>query len=172
LDSPLLAANLAGPEVNDAAVIMVQGRCGRRPTELPQHFTTFRASPPRAVSLYLSFMSAPVSRIDLIALSRDTWCSPSPRTASRAAVIALIDATAFRQQKAYDPVLVRLGQEAGRSGALRRGPRLALAAGGRVGDGLLVKLVNAGAEKGAVGDGRGIAALLVAADHAHDRPGP
>ncbi len=47
-----------------------------------QHSTTLRARPPRAVSLYLSFMSAPVSRIVLIALSRETWCCPSPRMAS------------------------------------------------------------------------------------------
>ena len=35
---------------------------------------TFTASPPRAVSLYLTFMSAPVSRIVLITLSRLTMC--------------------------------------------------------------------------------------------------
>ena len=33
---------------------------------------TLTARPPRAVSLYLSFMSAPVSRIVLIALSSET----------------------------------------------------------------------------------------------------
>lgn len=37
-----------------------------------QHSTTLRASPPREVSLYLSAMSAPVSRIVLIAVSRLT----------------------------------------------------------------------------------------------------
>ena len=43
------------------------------------------ASPPRAVSLYLVFMSAPVSRMVLMTLSRLTWCVPSPRSAMRAA---------------------------------------------------------------------------------------
>jgi hypothetical protein len=37
-----------------------------------QHSMTLTARPPRAVSLYLSFMSAPVSRRVLIALSSDT----------------------------------------------------------------------------------------------------
>ena len=37
-----------------------------------QHSTTLSARPPRAVSLYLSFMSAPVSRMVLTALSSDT----------------------------------------------------------------------------------------------------
>ena len=37
-----------------------------------QHSTTLSAKPPRAVSLYLSFMSAPVSRMVLTALSSDT----------------------------------------------------------------------------------------------------
>ncbi len=37
-----------------------------------QHSTTLTASPPRAVSLYLTFMSRPVSRIVLMALSSDT----------------------------------------------------------------------------------------------------
>jgi lysyl-tRNA synthetase class 2 len=36
-----------------------------------QHSTTFSARPPRAVSLYFVFMSAPVSRIVLITWSRD-----------------------------------------------------------------------------------------------------
>src|SRR5215471_17919824 len=63
---------------------------------LNQHSTTLSARPPRAVSLYLSFMSAPVSRIVLIALSSETWCSPSPLIAMRAAVIALTDAIALR----------------------------------------------------------------------------
>src|SRR5919106_760606 len=57
------------------------------------------ASPPRAVSLYLSFMSAPVSRMVLIALSSGTWCRPSPRTAIRAAVMALTEPTAFRSMQ-------------------------------------------------------------------------
>ena len=42
------------------------------PTESAQHSTTLSARPPRAVSLYLSFMSAPVSRMVLTALSSDT----------------------------------------------------------------------------------------------------
>ena len=37
-----------------------------------QHSITLTASPPRAVSLYLVFMSAPVSHIVLITLSSDT----------------------------------------------------------------------------------------------------
>jgi hypothetical protein len=37
-----------------------------------QHSITFTASPPRAVSLYLVFMSAPVSRMVLITWSSDT----------------------------------------------------------------------------------------------------
>ncbi len=44
---------------------VVQGTSG-------QHSMTLTARPPRAVSLYLSFMSAPVSRIVLIALSSET----------------------------------------------------------------------------------------------------
>ena len=39
-----------------------------------QHSMTLTARPPRAVSLYLTFMSAPVSRIVLITLSRLTMC--------------------------------------------------------------------------------------------------
>ncbi len=38
-----------------------------------QHSMTLTASPPRAVSLYLAFMSAPVSFIVLMALSSETW---------------------------------------------------------------------------------------------------
>ncbi|SFJ55217.1 hypothetical protein SAMN05192543_10889 [Paraburkholderia megapolitana] len=37
-----------------------------------QHSTIFTASPPRDVSLYLVFMSAPVSRIVLMTESSDT----------------------------------------------------------------------------------------------------
>ena len=55
-----------------------------------QHSMTLTARPPRAVSLYLTFMSAPVSRIVLMTLSSETRCCPSPRSASRAAVIALM----------------------------------------------------------------------------------
>src|SRR4051794_10263941 len=39
-----------------------------------QHSTMFTARPPRAVSLYLIFISAPVSIIVLITLSRLTVC--------------------------------------------------------------------------------------------------
>src|SRR5690606_26092040 len=48
-----------------------------------QHSMTFTASPPRLVSLYLSCMSRPVSRMVLITLSSDTLCLPSPRSAMR-----------------------------------------------------------------------------------------
>ena len=37
-----------------------------------QHSITFNARPPRAVSLYFVFMSAPVSRMVLMTLSSDT----------------------------------------------------------------------------------------------------
>jgi hypothetical protein len=47
-------------------------------TRIPQHSTILTARPPRAVSLYLIFMSAPVCIIVLITLSRLTVCSPSP----------------------------------------------------------------------------------------------
>jgi enterochelin esterase-like enzyme len=47
----------------------------------------------------------------------------------------------------------------------------ALAVGRLVGDRLLVELLNAVAEEGAVGNRGGVAALLVAADHAHDGAG-
>src|SRR5882757_6350334 len=62
----------------------------------PQHSMTLTASPPRAVSLYLTFMSAPVSRIVLITLSRLTTCVPSPRSAIRAEWTALTEAIALR----------------------------------------------------------------------------
>src|SRR5215471_3586027 len=41
------------------------------------------ARPPWDVSLYFESMSAPVSRIGLITLSRLTWCSPPPNRAIR-----------------------------------------------------------------------------------------
>ena len=56
----------------------------------------FTASPPRDVSLYFTFMSAPVSIIVLITLSRLTLWVPSPCRASRAAVIALTEPMALR----------------------------------------------------------------------------
>jgi hypothetical protein len=43
-----------------------------------QHSTMLTASPPRAVSLYLIFMSAPVCIIVLMTLSRLTVWRPSP----------------------------------------------------------------------------------------------
>src|SRR5215211_4538931 len=46
-----------------------------------QHSIMFTAKPPRAVSLYLVIMSAPVSRIVLMTLSSETLCVPSPRSA-------------------------------------------------------------------------------------------
>ena len=42
------------------------------PLAMPQHSTMLTASPPRAVSLYLVFMSAPVSRMVLMTESSDT----------------------------------------------------------------------------------------------------
>ncbi|CAB3758632.1 hypothetical protein BPA30113_03322 [Burkholderia paludis] len=42
------------------------------PPSLRQHSTMFTAKPPRDVSLYFVFMSAPVSRIVLITESSDT----------------------------------------------------------------------------------------------------
>src|SRR5690606_16494223 len=71
--------------------------CDRvRPGMAPQHSMMFTASPPRAVSLYLTDMSAPVSFIVLMTLSRDTLCEPSPRSAIRAAVTALTAAMPLR----------------------------------------------------------------------------
>src|SRR4029450_772523 len=64
-----------------------------------QHSMTLTARPPREVSLYLIFMSAPVSRIVLIALSSDTLWLPSPRTAMRAALMALLLAIALRSMQ-------------------------------------------------------------------------
>ena len=49
----------------------------------------FTAKPPRAVSLYLVFMSAPVSRIVLMTWSKLTVWLPSPCKAMRAAKIKL-----------------------------------------------------------------------------------
>jgi LysR family transcriptional regulator (chromosome initiation inhibitor) len=61
-----------------------------------QHSTMFTARPPREVSLYFTFMSAPVSRMVLMTLSRLTWWVPSPCSAMRAALMALTDAMALR----------------------------------------------------------------------------
>src|SRR5690349_13627780 len=75
---------------------------GRRPgrgPECAQHSTMLTARPPREVSLYLIFMSAPVSIMVLTTLSRLTVCVPSPCRASRAAVIAFTEATAFRSMQ-------------------------------------------------------------------------
>src|SRR5262249_3186420 len=62
----------------------------------PQHSTTLTARPPLAGSLYLLAMSAPVSRIALIAASSDTWGEASPASARRAAVVALTLPIAWR----------------------------------------------------------------------------
>src|SRR5690606_2288453 len=51
-----------------------------------QHSMTFTARPPREVSLYLSCMSRPVSRMVLMTLSSETLCLPSPRRAMREAL--------------------------------------------------------------------------------------
>jgi hypothetical protein len=71
---------------------------------ISQHSTILTASPPRAVSLYLIFMSAPVCIMVLITLSRLTVCRPSPWSASRAAVIAFTEATAFVRCKESERV--------------------------------------------------------------------
>jgi len=65
----------------------------------PRHSTIFTASPPRAVSLYLVIMSAPVSRMVLMTWSRLTWWVPSPRSAMRAALMAFTDAMALRSMQ-------------------------------------------------------------------------
>src|SRR5690349_7473913 len=92
-----------GDRVDDAGSLRATYRQGEGAHRVPQHSTTLRGSsttlsakPPRAVSLYLTLMSAPVSRMVLIALSSDTWWVPSPCRAIRAAVIALIEPTALR----------------------------------------------------------------------------
>src|SRR5450756_815488 len=54
------------------------------------------ASPPRDVSLYFVFMSAPVCRMVSITSSNDTRCVPSPRSASDAAATALLAPNALR----------------------------------------------------------------------------
>src|SRR6185436_9485850 len=64
-----------------------------------QHSITLIARPPREVSLYFDFMSAPVSRMVLITRSRETTCEPSPRSAMRAALIALTDPMALRSMQ-------------------------------------------------------------------------
>ncbi|HET7476426.1 MAG TPA: AAA family ATPase [Dermatophilaceae bacterium] len=70
----------AVPELSsltDEAAKLGRGRAAREPSQgadavSGQHSMTLTASPPRAVSLYFTLMSAPVSRIVLIALSNDT----------------------------------------------------------------------------------------------------
>ena len=57
------------------------------------------AKPPREVSLYLSFMSRPVSRMVLITLSSETWCLPSLFKAMRLALIALTEPIALRSMQ-------------------------------------------------------------------------
>jgi hypothetical protein len=60
---------------------------------------TSTASPPREVSLYLTFMSRPVSRMVLMALSRLTLWLPFPDSAGRAASMALTLAMALRSMQ-------------------------------------------------------------------------
>src|SRR5690348_16415452 len=64
-----------------------------------QHSTTLTASPPRLVSLYLSFMSRPVSRMVLMTLSSDTRCLPSLRIAMRWALMAFTEPIALRSMQ-------------------------------------------------------------------------
>src|SRR5690606_8843773 len=64
-----------------------------------QHSITLTASPPREVSLYLSRMSRPVSRMVRMTLSRLTLCLPSPRRAMREALIALTEPIALRSMQ-------------------------------------------------------------------------
>src|SRR6185437_16171449 len=64
-----------------------------------QHSTTFTANSPRDVSLYLSFMSRPVSRMVLMTLSSDTRCLPSLRIAIRCALMALTEPIALRSMQ-------------------------------------------------------------------------
>jgi len=68
----------------------------RRPA---QHSMMFTARPPRAVSLYLVLMSAPVWRIVAMTLSSETLCLPSPDIAMRAALIALTLPIALRSMQ-------------------------------------------------------------------------
>ncbi|GLZ17634.1 hypothetical protein Bpla01_11640 [Burkholderia plantarii] len=66
---PLLPRIDAIPPIRRAGGRAASGRRGRGDD---QHSTMFTASPPREVSLYFVFMSAPVSRIVLITESSDT----------------------------------------------------------------------------------------------------
>src|SRR5690606_22897257 len=68
----------------------------RKRRSYSQHSMTLTARPPREVSLYLSRMSRPVSRMVLMTLSRLTLCLPSPRSAMRAALIAFTEPMALR----------------------------------------------------------------------------
>src|SRR5471032_3288863 len=70
----------------------VRGRC----KQTGQHSTQLTARPPRDVSLYLSCMSAPVSRMVRITRSREMKCLPSPRRAICVALIAFTAAMALR----------------------------------------------------------------------------
>lgn len=60
---------------------------------------TFTARPPRLVSLYLSCMSRPVSRMVRMTLSSETLCLPSPRIAMRLALMALTAPIALRSMQ-------------------------------------------------------------------------
>src|SRR5690606_3155733 len=64
-----------------------------------QHSMTLTARPPREVSLYLSRMSRPVSRMVRMTLSRLTLCLPSPRRAMRDALIAFTEPMALRSMQ-------------------------------------------------------------------------
>src|SRR5262249_13107127 len=88
-----------GPQSQPAPLALTGAAAPGPPVAAPQHSTTLTASPPRAVSLYLSFMSAPVCRIVLMTLSRETTWLPSPCRASRAALIALTEAIALRSMQ-------------------------------------------------------------------------
>jgi hypothetical protein len=71
------------------------------------------ASPPRDVSLYLVFMSAPVSRMVLITRSKETLCEPSPETATplRALRAARVLQTAPERHRAdIERALARLAE--------------------------------------------------------------
>ncbi len=54
------------------SVTLARGVRIDKPSALSQHSTIFTANPPREVSLYLVFMSAPVSHMVLITESSDT----------------------------------------------------------------------------------------------------
>ena len=106
LSAALQKAKSAKPKDVTAAMHAINGyaRAGGRPAgpqggDLLQHSTTFTARPPREVSLYLDIMSAPVCTMVLITWSSDTTCWPSPRSARRAALMALMAPMALRSMQ-------------------------------------------------------------------------